>query len=201
MAFTGMAQSEQYKSGMKGMLAKMNAANNSPEAYQDVSNGFMRIAGAEKAEWLPKYYASFSLIMQAMFTKDKEKIDAILDQADRILSEVSTTVTNDEVLCLQAFSKSTRIGVDPAGRGMRYGMESSKFLSEAKGRNPENPRVYFLQGQAAFHTPEAFGGGKKAAKELFQTAVEKYAAEKPANELMPTWGKDSAVKMLAECNK
>ncbi|HNF71971.1 MAG TPA: hypothetical protein PLP34_06145, partial [Chitinophagaceae bacterium] len=155
------AQSEQYKKGMKNMLTKLNEAKNDPAAYEEAANGFNRIAEAEKTQWLPKYYSAFSMVMQAMFSPEKDKVDAILDVADRMLSEISATKESDEVLCLQAFSKSTRISVDPMSRGMKYGTESAKLLAQAKALNPDNPRIYFLQGQSAYYTPEQFGGGKK----------------------------------------
>ena len=82
---------------------------------------------------------------------------------------------------------------------MKFGGESAKYLAQAKAMNPNNPRIYFLQGQSAFYTPEQFGGGKKVALGLFQTSVDKFGSFKPKSELMPTWGKEAAVKMLEEC--
>ncbi|HOZ52560.1 MAG TPA: hypothetical protein PLU17_11915 [Chitinophagaceae bacterium] len=199
ITFIGFSQSENYVKGMKGMLVRLEAAQMNPLSYQEAANGFSRIAAAETKEWLPKYYAAYSLIMQALFTKEKETIDPILDRADNYLSEISESVSNDEVMCLQAFSKSTRIGVDPMNRGMKFGGESAKYLAQAKAMNPNNPRIYFLQGQSAFYTPEQFGGGKKVALGLFQTSVDKFGSFKPKSELMPTWGKEAAVKMLEEC--
>lgn len=200
LSVASFAQSEAYTGGMKSLMSKLEGQQTA-ESYQETSNGFLRIANAETSEWLPKYYAAYCMIMQAMFTKDKQAVDPILDAADNLLSEISTSVKSDEVMCLQAWSKSTRIGVDPMSRGMKYGMESAKLLGQAQSINPENPRVYFLQAQSAFYTPEQFGGGKKAALRLFQTALEKYEKFKPANELMPNWGKEVTVQMIAECQK
>jgi hypothetical protein len=197
----GFSQSEAYTKGMKSMLQRFDNASNSAEAYQEAANGFMRIADAEKGEWLPKYYAANSLILQAMATEDKSKVDGILDEADNLLSKISESVQSDEVMCLQAFSKSARINVDPMTRGARYSGESAKYLGMAQSLNPNNPRVYFLQAQSAFYTPEQFGGGKKTAKVLFQKAQAAFESFKPANELMPNWGKEINQKMLAECDK
>jgi hypothetical protein len=61
--------------------------------------------------------------------------------------------------------------------------------------------VYFLQAQSAFYTPEQFGGGKKAALKLFETALAKYESFKPLNDLMPLWGKAATIKMIEECKK
>lgn len=198
MACVSNAQSEAYINGMKGMIAKVNAAT-SDAAYQDAANGFKRIAEVDQQQWLPNYYAAYSMILQALTTSDKTKIDGILDQADRILSGINNTGADDEVWVLKAFSKSTRIGVDPMSRGMKFGAESSKFLQQAKSINDRNPRIYFLEGQSAFYTPEQFGGGKKIAQPLYQKAVELYENSTPSNELMPNWGKEITVKMLSAC--
>lgn len=200
LSLVANAQSDAYSNGMKSFMGKLQGQQTA-ESYQETANGFLRIANAETSQWLPKYYAAYCMIMQTMFTKDKQAIDPILDAADNLLSEISTSVKSDEVMCLQAWSKSARIGVDPMSRGMKYGMESAKFLGQAQALNPENPRVYFLQAQSAFYTPEQFGGGKKTALRLFQTALEKYEKFKPANELMPNWGKEVTVQMIQECQK
>ena len=194
------AQSEQYMNGMKGMLVKMDAAK-TPEAYQAVANGFERIANAEKTEWLPKYYAAFCYTMQAMMQTDKDKIDPIADQAEKLVDEGIALNNNDELLCVKSLCKSAKIGVNPMTRGMKMGQQSAKLLEEAKAINPNNPRIYYLQGQSKYYTPEAFGGGKKKAKEYFETAIAKFETFKPTSELMPNWGAEQAKKMLEDCNK
>jgi hypothetical protein len=52
-----------------------------------------------------------------------------------------------------------------------------------------------------FYTPPAFGGGKDKAQPLFEEAIKRYKAFKPANSIMPTWGEKKAEEMLAECKK
>lgn len=194
------AQSAQFTDAMKGHLLKLKEAK-TPESFQSIANGFERIAGAEPKEWLPKYYASFCYVMQALTTPEKDKVDAIADRAEKLLVEASAINSNDEIMCLQSLCKTSRIGVDPMARGMKFGMEAAKFLADAKAANPKNPRIYYLEAQSKFYTPEAFGGGKKVAKPLFEKAVEMFATFTPLNELMPTWGVEQTIAMLEECNK
>jgi len=200
LSSSGWAASEQYTNAMKGLLQKMGDAK-SPEAYQAAANGFERIANNEKSEWLPAYYASFCYIMQAMSIQDKDKVDGIVDHAETLLETASTIQSNDEILCLQSLCKSARINVNPMARGMKYGPQAAELIAKAKTMNPNNPRVYYLEGQSKFYTPEAFGGGKDKAKVLFEKAVETYAAFKPSNELMPVWGAEQAKEMLEACYK
>lgn len=195
-----LAQSDQYKVAMKGMLKKMNDAQTA-EAYQAVANGFERIGTAERTEWLPKYYAAFSYIMQSMGTQDMAKVDPLLDQAEKLLAEAAVINMNDEILCLQSLCKSSRIKVDPMTRGMKYGPEASQLLEKAQALNPNNPRIYYLLGQSKFYTPEMFGGGKPKAKVLFEKAVATFSTYKPSGEFMPDWGAEQATKMLEEASK
>ena len=199
IGMTAFAQNAQYNTAMKGFMSKMGSAKTT-EAYQTVANGFERIAAAEPNEWLPKYYAAFSYVMQAMQETDKSKVDAIVDLAEKNVSEAQSMSQSEELICLSSLCKSARIGVDPMSRGMKYGTASAQLLEEAKKINPNNPRIYYLQGQSAFYTPEAFGGGKVKAKALFEKSLEMYALFTPSAELMPNWGKEQAEKMLAECN-
>jgi hypothetical protein len=74
-------------------------------------------------------------------------------------------------------------------------MESGQHLEEAKKMNPENPRIYMLEGQSLLYTPEAFGGSKTKAKEKFEESLKKFAAEKPADKITPHWG-EAYTKML-----
>ena len=198
--FASIAQNAQYETAMKGLIMKMDASN-VPEAFQAVANGFERVANAETNQWLPKYYAAYNYIMQAYTTKDQSKVDGILDMADKQIADAEALNNNDELKCLSAWAKSARIGVDPMSRGMKYGMESAQLLEDAKKMNPNNPRIYFLQAQSAFYTPEAFGGGKSKAKGLFQKATELYASFTPSSEMMPNWGGEQAKTMLDECSK
>ncbi len=200
MSVVVFAQSEQYTNAMKAYLLKLKDAR-SAESFQAAANGFERIAGNETKEWLPKYYAGFCFVMQAMNTGDKDKVDGILDQADKLISDAAQISNNDEILCLQSLAASARIGVNPMTRGMKYGQISAGFLAKAKEMNPDNPRIYYLEGTSKFYTPKAFGGGKDKAQEIFEKAVVAYAKFKPANELMPDWGSQQTVEMLEECKK
>ena len=45
-------------------------------------------------------------------------------------------------------------------RYMQYGPIAEQALQKAIKLNPENPRIYLLQGQDKFYTPEQYGGSK-----------------------------------------
>ncbi len=51
--------------------------------------------------------------------------------------------------------------VDPMSRYMTEGQEAQKALGEAIKLDPNNPRVYVLQAEDLYFTPEQYGGDKK----------------------------------------
>jgi hypothetical protein len=72
-------------------------------------------------------------------------------------------------------------------------------LDKAIKADPNNPRIYYLNGQTLMNTPEAFGGGKAVAKKLFEKSLELYKTFKPASPFHPNWGKEEAEQLLAAC--
>jgi hypothetical protein len=94
-----------------------------------------------------------------------------------------------------------RMMADPMNRYMQYGPQAQQALETAKKLNADNPRVYLLEGQDKFYTPEQFGGSKTEAKRLFEEALKKYNAHSPASAIDPVWGKRSTEYFLAQANK
>ena len=133
---------------------------------------------------------------------DKSKTDGIADNAERLIKKAEELAggENSETCVIKSMIASAHMMVDPQSRWQQYGAASSMQLTKAKTLDPGNPRVLYLEGQAKFHTPEQFGGGKAQAKELFTKALELYEKFKPASELHPAWGKDATSYFLAQCN-
>ena len=55
-----------------------------------------------------------------------------------------------------------------------------------------------LEAENKFYTPEAFGGGKDAAKEYFDKANALNEKFKPETELSPNWGKTALQYFLSQ---
>jgi hypothetical protein len=91
--------------------------------------------------------------------------------------------------------------VDPQSRYMTYGPESSGMIEKSKTLDPTNPRPVLLQAENTFYTPEQFGGGKDAAKPLFDQASKLDAAFKPETEISPNWGHGALGYFLSQYNK
>jgi hypothetical protein len=200
VASATMAQSAQYEGAMKKQIAILDDTTSyNPAKLQELANTFERIAAAEKTQWLPYYYAAYCNVMTAFMTNDGAKKDEFADKAKADIDQADgISPKNDEVYCIKSLIASSRIAVDPQSRGQQYGMEAVTMQEEAAKLDPENPRVYMLQGQSLFYTPEQFGGSKSGAKAKFQVALQKFAAEKTAGTIQPHWGESYTKQLLAQ---
>src|SRR5262249_32135954 len=108
---------------------------------------------------------------------------------------------NDETYVLGAMIANARMAINPMQRWQKYGRIFSDNLESAKEMNPDNPRMYYLQGTSKFYTPKAFGGGKKAAQPYFEKAETLFAKE-PGNDIAkPYWGKRTNTMFLTQCKQ
>ena len=118
-----------------------------------------------------------------------DKIDPLMDKAEPLLTKAEELEKNNtEIFCLKKMYNSGRMMIDPVSRYMSYGIEAADALKTAKSLNPENPRVYLLEGQDKFYTPEQYGGSKSEAKKLFEEAKKKFENFKSADSISPSWG-------------
>jgi hypothetical protein len=202
------AQSEKYTTAMQDKIAAMDTTQ-SPEQLKSLSTAFERIADAEKTQWLPYYYAALAQVNAGYFSMDNkmsggmaDKLDPIADKAETLLNKAEAmSKENSEIYIVKKMIASLRMLADPMSRYMTYGPQAAEALELAKKYNPENPRAYYLEGQDKLFTPEQFGGSKAEAKKLFELALQKYDSYKPANALMPDWGRGSTEYFLSMAKK
>jgi hypothetical protein len=192
------AQSEKYKAAMKDKIAALDTSREM-STLKDISAAFERIGDAEKTQWLPYYYAALSLINAGNLlyvanpsnVEELKKIDPLAEKAEQLIDKADAlSQNNSEIYAAKKMAASLRMMVDPMNRYMQYGAKAQEALETAKKFNPENPRIYLLQGEDKFYTPEQFGGSKTEAKKLFEEALKKYDSFKPASDIDPNWGKN-----------
>jgi hypothetical protein len=197
---SSFAQSEKFTAAMKKNLAELDSAFKNPPYLLTLANNFERIASAEKTQWLPYYYAALCQVNNGFMEKDKTKIDAVADKATELINKAdSLSPGNSEVSCIKSMIASCHMMVNPMQRWQEYGAESNENMEAAMKQDPSNPRPYYLKGQGLKYTPEQFGGGCKTAVPVLETALEKFAAFKPASELHPNWGKEIAQQIVDGC--
>lgn len=156
----------------------------------EMSNKMVLIAKKWNTDWLPSYYAAYSRTVLTYNEQDNKKKDAYLNEADAFLDEAVSLLgkDNDETHVLRAMIANARIGIDPQNRWQKYGNIFSENLDEAKEINPDNPRIYTLNGISKFFTPKMFGGGKDAAMPYFEKAEGLYAQQAEGDVAKPYWG-------------
>jgi hypothetical protein len=194
-----MAQSDKFSQAMQKNLAKFDSVNTTAD-YQALAASFERIGDAEKTQWLPYYYAGLALTSAGWapgLDKDEnaEKVKALCDKADALAID---NADKAEILLIRNMAATQQMMVDPGSRWMSYGKEAGTDLQKAMTLNPDNPRLYYLQGMSIFGAPDQFGGGKEKAKPIFEKAVALYKTEQ-LKPLYPHWGQKQAEDMLAEC--
>jgi hypothetical protein len=182
---------EKYNKAMEALVPAVDTTH-SMDGLTDLANSFERIANAEKTQWLPFYYAALCHINKANMyyvSQELDKIDPIMDIAEPLLKKSEELQKNNsEIYCLKKIFNTGKMMADPMSRYMVYGAAASEALEEAKKLDPENPRVYLLEGIDKYYTPEQFGGSKEEAKKLFEEATKKFEAFKPVSSIHPTWG-------------
>ena len=194
---------------VKAMEAKIGAVDTttSVQGLTDLANAFERIADAEKNQWLAYYYAAYCNASAGtmagaggdMMAAKADKTDPYADKADKQIKKAEELAkSNSEIFIVKKMIATLRMIGDPMNRYMTYGPEAQAMLDEAKKLNPENPRVYVLEGQDKFYTPEQFGGSKEEAKVLFEKAQKLYDTFKPETSIHPAWGKNQVTYFLAQ---
>ncbi len=206
VVWASFAQSEKYVQAMESKILWLDSAHN-PAAWNDLAHSFERIATTEKTQWLPFYYAAYSYVMagytsvpagggmsdnSSITDSYSEKAAGMLNQAEAIAG------SHSEIHCVRKMIHTLFMTANPMQRYMTESPLAAAALEKAKAMNPDNPRVYILEGQDKFYTPEQYGGSKAEAKLLFEKALQLFQTAKPGNALEPQWGRTQLQVFLAQ---
>lgn len=205
MMTAGFSQSEKYTKAMEALLPAIDSTRDH-DALVTLGNSFERIANAEKTQWLPFYYAAlaninagYSFTMDGGFGDKTASIDPLADKAEGFLNKAEElNKDNSEIWVVKKMLASLRMMGNPMARFQQYGPLAATALETAKKLNAENPRVYLLEAQDLYFTPEQFGGDKVEAKKKFEMAIAKFGTFKPESGLHPNWGLGQAKYFLSE---
>lgn len=196
LSFMANAQSDKYMKAMSDKVTALDTARGL-SGWQGLANSFERIAEAEKTQWLPFYYSALSHVMSGYMMQEpgqanstnSTQIDLLADKAEALLVKAEgLEKDNADIFCVKKMIATLRMGVDPMTRWQTYGPKAAEALARAKALDTANPRVYLLEGQDMFYTPEQFGGSKIKAKQLFDESEKKFEAQKPQSAIHPHWG-------------
>ena len=193
------AQSAKYESAMNNNIAQLDSLM-TKNNYVELANNFIRIGDAEKTQWLPYYYAAYCYAIGGLMEKDNSKKDPIADKADSLITKASAILgkDNSETALIKAMIATDHMVVDPQNRYMTYGTAITDNIQKSETLDPTNPRPVLFEAESKFNTPEAYGGGKDAAKPLFDKAKQLFENFKPESDISPNWGKPSLDYFLSQ---
>jgi len=191
---------DEFRSVLQENYADFDSAKSVMD-MQTASNRFGLIAKKWANEWIAQYYAAYALVILSYIEKDEKKRDAYLDEADKLYDKASVLIKseNDEIYVLGALIANARLAVSPMNRYQKYGAIFNQNLEKAKAVQPNNPRIYYMQGMSFYYTPKAFGGGAKNAIALFEKADALFQNEKSNDITKPSWGKKQNSDLLKKC--
>jgi hypothetical protein len=195
-------QAQDFKATLKKTVDAFDTTM-SYDGKVQLYNKIQLIAKKWDNEWAAHYCQTYCDVRLSYDEKNSDKKDSYLDDADK---ELEATVSllkkdNDETYVMRAYIANARLSVDPQNRWMKYGKDFSANLDEAKDLNPDNPRIYFLQGVSKFYTPKAFGGGKKAAKPYLDKAAPLFEKNDRTDIFKPYWGQWYNNYLLGQCKQ
>jgi hypothetical protein len=196
ITLTASAQSDKYLQTMKKNITLLDSAKTIDD-LQSLAGTFDRIGDAEKTQWLPYYYAALAQTWIGWRPETKDK-DANSQKINAYLAKAEAIEKNSEIYAVENMSATQQMLVDPQTRWATNGKDAADALQKGLAADPNNPRLYYLQGMSLFGTPEQYGGGKDKAKPKFEKAVALYKSAQP-KPLYPTWGQQQAEDMLAKC--
>jgi tetratricopeptide (TPR) repeat protein len=194
------------KSNSPGYLPVLEASlinfeqNYAQPACHDLANTCERIITMEKTEWIPYYYKAYAMVHLGFMTLDEEMKDSYFDRAQEALNQaVQIHPDESEIHLLQAYIYFARMEINSMFRSAAYYPKAANALAKAKELNPENPRVYYLEGLSVVHKPEFMGGGKEAALPLLEHALDCFENSKPEVFIYPHWGQESTRSLYEDC--
>jgi hypothetical protein len=188
-----------YRSAMTGYLGQMQTAA-TPEDWQALANGFQRIAQAEPDEWLPLYYAALVFVEWQHQETSPDKKDQLLQQGRELADRAAQIQPgHPEILALQGYIAMMRLSIDPATRAQEMAPTAMGLLQQAVQTDPGNPRARMLLAQMKFGTAAFFGAGTEEPCEEFGESIRLFDAAVPAEELMPSWGREMAEYFAGQC--
>lgn len=194
-AAIAQTNNEKFTKAMENNIALLDSAK-TPQDWIDVTAAFERIAEAEKTQWLPYYYAAYGHVTVGLravgdniFGNNSDKTDPEADAAQKVLDKaISLSKETSETWVIKKMIATVRMLGDVMNRYMTYGPEGTTALETAKKLDPNNPRIYLLEGQDKYNTPEEYGGSKEEAKKLFEKSKELYSTAQPESSIHPHWG-------------
>lgn len=172
------------------------------EKLVEASNLFERIAGVEKENWLPQFYAGYTLVLSTFEVKDEATLKLKLDKAKSLLQGAERlSPKNPDIMIVQALHNTAYINFDGQKYGMNMSSKNASIYNEALKIAPNNPRVILAKAQWDMGSARFFNQSVEPYCKDVERALEIFKSEEePEVKFYPSWGQERAEEILEECN-
>jgi hypothetical protein len=189
---------------LQSMVTRIDKAGTVKE-FQQLANEFGTLTEQESNNWLAWYYAAFcNARIGWLYMDDGEKIEPYANKADEqikkayaLLDTATQKKELSEVYVVLSMVNRAKVYINPMTYGRTYGPPAGLYTQKARRTNPENPRALYIEGWEKYATPKMYGGDKKIAKELLESAKQKLSANNNAS-ASPHWGIKETEDLLAK---
>jgi tetratricopeptide (TPR) repeat protein len=170
------------------------------QQVEEASSLFERIAKAEKDNWMPSYYAGYTLVLSSFGVDDETTLKLKLDKAEELLNQASgLSPNNPEILLAKALANTAYISFDGQKYGMNLSGKNEMLYQKAMQLAPENPRVILAKAEWEMGSAKFFGQSTQPYCEDVQKALSLFETEEKSDvKFYPDWGKKRAQQILEE---
>jgi len=197
ISFNTQAQTS-YEKGMQSAFDLWNE-----DKLIAASNLFERISTVEKDNWLPPFYAGYTLVLSAFEIEDETTLKLKLDKAKSLLEQAaSISPKNPDIMIAQALHNTAYINFDGQKYGMTMSSKNASIYNEALKIAPNNPRVILAKAEWDMGSARFFNQSADPYCKDVERALEILKTEDKSDiKFYPDWGQERAEKILEECGK
>lgn len=186
---------DQYTKGMEKAMQLW-----SEEKIVEASNLFERIAVAEDDNWIPYFYVAVVNTTASFGEKEEKKLSQQLEKSKEFIDIAKRlSPNNPEILIQEVMINTAWISFDGATYGMTLSPKNAKLYNQALQLAPENPRVILSKAEWDMGSARYFGKDVTPYCKDIERALELFATFKSDIPFYPSWGKERAEEVLANC--
>lgn len=197
ITFNFLSAQGNYEKGMQKAFELWGNQKN-----EEAANLFERIALAEKENWIPFYYAAQVITTSTFTSKDRKKIIPNLEKAQDLLNQAKMwTTENTEILVMQAILHTGYVVYDGQTYGPTLSPKIEALYQQAIAIEPKNPRAHLQLTEWKMGSAKFFGKDPSVYCADLDKVVILFNKEKNETPFYPSWGKNRAENIIANCNK
>jgi|AntRauTorckE5430_2_1112549.scaffolds.fasta_scaffold05154_4 hypothetical protein len=183
----------------KGMQEAFNLWEE--DKIMEASNLFERIAKAEKENWIPPFYAGYTLVISSFEMKDEATFKLKIEKATELLNQASSSSPNNpEIMIVKALANTAYINFDSQKYGMTLSGKNEYIYQAALKIAPKNPRVILSKAEWDMGSAKFFGSSIEPYCKDIKRALSFFQNEEKSEVMFyPDWGEKKAQQILDDC--